>query len=248
MLMDSRVDSKEPDLEARAAIWRAICYAAGMLGDRCKVYVSRDHGEHISSNTPLLDARIDTWKLVEALSLLTILLKAESVKCREVPNLFGQIGPLTFLEDGQDRYLWAQPKLEGDISKFIGIPDLLITHSPGKPTAKTTLRIIECKYRKPLGARDIRAEFGKGYDLLAASYLIWSYYRPSPRAVAGARGLGLDLVELGFESSQRPNLVLRPENLIEHFAKTIEASKRERHFALALIKGGREVGIKLHDT
>jgi len=248
MLIDIRADSKEPDPEARAAIWRAICYAANMLAGQCKVYISRERGEHISDNPPVPDAKVDTWKLVEALSLVTILLKADRVKCSEVPNLFGQNGPLAFLEDGQDRYLWTQPKLEGDISKFIGIPDLLVTSSPGKPTAKTTLRIIECKCRKRLGAHDIRAEFGKGHDLRVTSYLIWSYYKPSPRAIAGARGFGLDLVEVGFESSQRPNLVSKPEKLIEHVAKTIEASKRERRFALALIESGREIGIKLRSN
>jgi hypothetical protein len=56
---------------------------------------------------------VQTWRLVEALSLLAILLKADEIKSFEVTNLFGQTGPFHFIKDGRSWYLWSQPMLAG---------------------------------------------------------------------------------------------------------------------------------------
>jgi hypothetical protein len=224
----------------------AICDAVSKLTGQCRVYISRtpELEARICNNMPVPD--VETWKLVEALSLLAVLIKADKVICGDVVNLFGQTGPLHFLEDGHDRYLWAQPTLIGKESELGGRPDLVVTSSPEIPTALTILRVIECKCRKHLGAHDIRAEFGKAYDLGVVSYLIWSFWTPVPRAVSGAKRLGLDLVALGFDTQLRAGLIAKPENLVAHVANTIEVSNREKRFAGTLIEYGQQVTRKAH--
>ena len=233
------------DPEAHSALWAAICDVASRFAGQCRVYASRtpEPGSHIRGKMQIPD--VETWKLVEALSLLSVLLKADKVYCEDVTNLFGQTGPLHFVESGQDRYLWAQPSLLGEESELGGRPDLVVTTSRDTPTAVTTIRVIECKCRQHLGAPDIRAEFGKAHDLKVTSYLIWSFYTPAPKVVTGARRLGLDLVALGFDTEQRSALIENSENLVSHVANTVEWSKHENHFAAALLKSGQEVTRKM---
>jgi hypothetical protein len=234
------------DIEGHNALWMAICDAASKLAGRCNVYVSRasEPKACVSSKMPV-PPDLETWKLVEALSLLSILIKADKVDCGDVTNLFGQTGPLHFVEDGYDRYLWAQPTLTGQESELGGRPDLIVTSTSDKPTALTTLRVIECKCSKHLGAHDIRAEFGKAHDLRVTSYIIWSYWTPTPHAIAGAKRLGLDIVALGFDTAQREELISEPENLLSHVANTLEVSNREKRFAQTLVHSGEEVNRKM---
>lgn len=98
------------------------------------------------------------------------------------------------------------------------------------------------------GAQDIRAEFGKAYDLRVASYLIWSFTTPAPGVVEGARGLGLDIEVLGFDTARRADLIAMPENLVAHVANTLEVSRREKRFAHALIESGQDLSRKMLDT
>lgn len=233
------------DPEVYMALWMAICDAADKLAGRCKVYLSQTDDPEASISLKMQAPDVATWKLVEALSLLSILLKADKIDCGDVTNLFGKIGPLHFVEDGNDRFLWAQPTLTGQESELSGRPDLVISANPETPTPQTTVRVVECKCRKHLGAHEIRAEFGKAYDLKVTSYLIWSLTSPSPRAVAGARRLGLDLVALGFDTPQRPDLISKPEHLVAHVANTLEVSKREARFAHALLESGQQTALKI---
>jgi len=233
------------DLEAYTALWMAICDAVGKLSGRCKVYLSQTPEQRMLVSDKLITPEVQTWKLLEALSLLTIILKADKLNFGVVTNLFGQTGPLHFVEDNHDRFLWAQPTLTSQESELSCRPDLVVSSTPAKPTAQTTLRVIECKCRERLGARDIRAEFGKAHDLRVTSYLIWSFTSPSPRAVEGAKRLGLDLVALGFDTPRRSDLISKPENLVAHIANTIEVSKHEAFFARTLLESGKEIAIKI---
>jgi hypothetical protein len=237
--------SANTDSEARRALWMAICDAASKLVGHCTVYLSRspDREMRIVPKMPVPD--VQTWQLVEALSLLAILLKADKVNCGDVTNIFGKTGPLHFVEDTQDRYLWAQPTLSGQESGLGGRPDLVVASTQDKPTALTTLRVIECKCRKHLGTPDIRAEFGKAHDLRVASYLIWSFTTPSPRVVEGAKRLGLDVEVLGFDTTRRADLIARPEILVSHVANTLEVSRRGKRFAQALIESGQDASGKM---
>ena len=98
--------------------------------------------------------------------------------------------------------------------------------------------------RKRLGTHEIRAEFGKAFDLKVVSYLIWSYITPAQRIIEGAKKLGLDLVPLGFDTPRRADLIAQPENLQAHISNTLEASRREERFAKALVKVGKDVASK----
>ena len=235
------------DLEARNALWMAICEAGSKLTNRCSVFISPTPEEGARIGIEMHIPEVQTWKLVEALSLLTILIWADEVHTGEVCNLFGRTGPIHFVEDGRDRYLWAQVLLTGADSALGGRPDLIITSSPDVLSETTVLRVIECKCRKNLGASDIRAEFGKAHDLRVASYHIWSFATPAARVVEGAKRLGLDLTALGFDTGWRSDLIANPEYLVNHVGNSLASSRKGMRFAQTLLESGQEIGRKLVD-
>ena len=96
-----------------------------------------------------------------------------------------------------------------------------------------------------LGTQTIRSEFGKANDLRVATYLIWSFDSPTPKVVAGARRLGIDLEALGFDSERRDDLLKSPVALISHVAISLEHSRRTQRFAHALEAAGQEATRKL---
>ena len=123
------------DIDARKALWREICEAAAQLAGHCTVTTSNGRGAsgRIEASQPI--PSVPTWQLVEGISLLSILLRANSVQSRSV-SLFGKLGPLTIEEDGATRYVWAQQQLRGDYSNLGGRPDLIVTSSPGSSNAR----------------------------------------------------------------------------------------------------------------
>jgi hypothetical protein len=187
---------------------------------------------------------VHTWQLVEAISLLSILLRAESVHSRSV-SLFTKVGPLRIEEEGAQRYLWTQPQLRGDFSDLIGRPDLVVTSSPDPPTPANTDRVVEVKSGRQLGAQLVRAEFGKAHDLRVTSYFIWTFYAASAHVKAGARRLGLNLEELGFDSPRRNDLITQPGALLSHVAHTLEQARQSHRFATALEDADQEARRKL---
>ena len=187
---------------------------------------------------------VATWRLVEALSLLCVILRSNEAKAHVI-SVFGKTGPVEIQEDGVVRHLWAQQTLRGDRSALSGRPDLIVTSSSDLPHPGNAIRIIEAKCVKQLGTQTIRSEFGKAHDLRVATYFIWSFYSPSPKLVAGARGLGIDLEALGFDSERRGDLLRSPEALISHVAHSQEQSRRTQRFARALEAAGQEARRKL---
>jgi hypothetical protein len=187
---------------------------------------------------------VATWQLVEALSLLGIMLRAEDAAA-DVIYIFGKTGPVEIQEDGIVRQLWAQQTLRGDKSALNGRPDLIVTSSQEPPHPHNAIRIIEAKCIRQLGTQTVRSEFGKAHDLRVATYLIWSFYSPSPKVVAGARGLGIDLEALGFDTERRADLIGSPEALIARVAYAQEQARREQRFAVALVEASQEAQRKL---
>jgi hypothetical protein len=248
MPKDSGRNSVVVDSEARVALWKAICEGVGKLSGQCVIYTSRSADPEARISGRMETPDVQTWQLVEALSLLSILISADRVYTAELLNLFGRTGPVHMAEDGKDRYLWAQPTLTGHQSALGGRPDLVITFNSNLPSADTVLRVVECKCCSRLGAHDIRAEFGKAHDLRASSYLIWSFTTPPQRLVEGARGLGLDLVALGFDTPRRADLIAAPESLLAHVANALRVSRREQHFARTLLQSGQDASRKLLGT
>lgn len=163
----------------------------------------------------------------------------------EVCNLFGSTGPLHFMEDGHDRYLWAQPLLRGQESALGGRPDLVVSSTPDTPSALNIIRVVECKCRKRLGAPDIRGEFGKAHDLRVTSYLIWSFNTPALSIIEGAKRLGLDIEPIGFDTDRRTDLISMPENLVMHVANTQEVSRRGNRFAQLMLKSSNDASLKI---
>jgi len=239
-MIDSGLTGAEIDVEAQQALWRAVCEAAEQLAPRCAVYSSQipDEPGLIRVGRPIPEVK--PWQLIEALSLLAILMRADEVNSSEILSLFGKTGPLGFREDGADRYLWAQQKLQGEYSALGGRPDLVVTSSPERPTTVNVLRIVEAKCRRQLDTQTVRAEFGKAHNLRVAKYFIWTFYSASPRAVAGAHRLGLDIVELGFDSPRRKDLIEQPAALVSHVAHALEQSRKVQRFATALKEAGQD--------
>ena len=95
-----------------------------------------------------------------------------------------------------------------------------------------------------VGTTAIRTEFGKAYDLRVVTYLIWSFYSPTSRAIAGAKSLGIDLLALGFDTQRRHDLITNPEALFSHVMNSQEQACRTGRFALALEDAGREMRQK----
>lgn len=129
------------DPEVPAAVWATIRLVAEQLAHRCTVnMLSKSTGQRETIvNCAVPD--VPTWRLVEALSLLGILLRAQAVKASEV-TLFASIGPVEFVEDADPRFLWVQKGLQGDYTALGGRPDLLVTLTPDLPTAQNTVRVV----------------------------------------------------------------------------------------------------------
>ncbi len=241
--MDSIPESADKDIEARTALWRAICVASDDVRHRFRVrLICGVDGTQIRAGADVPD--VATWQLVEAVSLLGVILRSEDASA-DVIKIFGKTGPVEIREDGIVRQLWAQQTLQGDKSALNGRPDLIVTSSREPPNPNNATRIIEAKCVRQLGTQTVRGEFGKAHDLRVATYLIWSFYSPAPRIVAGARGLGIDLEALGFDTDRRADLVGTPEVLISWVAHAQEQARRGQRFAVALEEASEEARRKL---
>jgi hypothetical protein len=243
MTKESIPESADTDVPARTALWRAIRVAADDVRNRFRVKaICGCDGAPIRTGAVVPD--VATWQLVEALSLLGVILRSEDAAA-DMINIFGKTGPIEIREDGIVRQLWAQQTLLGERSALSGRPDLIVTSSPEPPNPNNTTRIIEAKCVRYLGTRTVRSEFGKAHDLRVATYLIWSFYTPAPRVVAGARGLGIDLEALGFDTEHRAELVGSPEVLISRVVYTQEQARRDQRCAVMLDEASQQSRQKL---
>jgi hypothetical protein len=235
-------ESADQDSEARAALWRGICVATDEVRRNFNIRSLRGFAGKPVSGGSL--PPVPTWQLVEAISLLSMILRCDSASANAV-NLFGKTGPIEMQEDGATRYLWAQQPMRGESSTLGGKPDLVVTFSSDPPEPQNTVRVIEAKCVRALDTQTIRSEFGKAHDLRVAAYFIWTFYSASARLVAGARGLGLDIVALGFDTPKRHDLTTNTDALLSHVSNALLESRRAGRFAQALQDAGREARVKL---
>jgi hypothetical protein len=236
------VGGADHDTEARTALWRGILAAAEEVRRNYNISKLGSLAGEVNPKSTM--PQVPTWQLVEAISLLSIILRSDSAVASEV-NLFGKTGPIRLQEDGSTRFLWAQQPMRGEASTLGGRPDLIVTLSSDPPEPSNTVRVIEAKCVKALDTPTIRAEFGKAHDLRVVSYFVWTYYTPPPRLVAGARGLGLDLVALGFDTNRRRDLIASSDVLLSHVSNALQEARRAGRFAQALQDAGREAELKL---
>ncbi len=230
------------DEEARRAILAAIKMATRSLQDKCNIYLNSGYPK--SGLDLIAEKEVPTWKLMEIISLLSILSKAKKINTKEIYNILGVTGPIEIIEDEEVHFVWIQPTIEGSCG-LSGRPDIVITSTPVQATSSNTLRIIECKCRKQLSAPDIRAEFGKAHDLNVASYFIWSFKSPSEKLINGAKKLGIDLVPFGFDTDMREEFIKRPHTLLGYVSDSMERSRKEILFAKMLIDSGEMIQNKL---
>jgi len=225
-------DVADRDEDARRALWSAVRTAALRAKTQFDVHAVRSlDGNDITAQSAMPD--VQTWRLVEALSLLTVILRSDRARCATI-DVLGKTGPVTIIEDGVERHLWAQQTLGGEMSTLDARPDLIVTSTRIRPYAGNAVRIIDAKCVRKIGSQTVRTEFGKAHDLRVATYLIWSFFSPTERIVAGARGLGIDLEAIGFDTDQRTSLLSDPNVLIGRFAYAQEQARKSQRFAAAL--------------
>ena len=242
-LNEPAAETADRDFESRTAIWQAICVAADDVRHRFRVNAVHEcDGRDVKSGSSV--PAVATWQLVEALSLLCVIVRCDDASVNMI-DVFGKTGPIEIREDGADRHLWTQQTLRGERSELNGRPDVIVTTSSERPHSGNAARIIEVKCVRKLSTPTIRAEFGKAFDLRVATYFMWSFYSPTPKAVAGAKGLGIDLQALGFDTDRRRDLIANPEALISHVAQSQEQARKTQRFAEALEEAGRETRRKL---
>jgi hypothetical protein len=234
----------DSESEARIVLWREVCEASLQLSSRCSVFTTDRNGASFRVNPSQPIPIVSPWQLVEALSLLSIILRADEVRSKSV-YLFRKMGPIEIREDGLPRFIWTQQSLRGQFSDLGGRPDLIVTSSADAPSPSNILRVVEVKSMRNLDAQRIRSEFGKAHDLRVATYFIWSFYKLAPRVKAGARGLGLDIEEIGFDTPSWKDLVNRPMALLSHVSNTLEQARVSRTFARALEDASRGTQLKL---
>jgi len=232
----------DDDGKARVALWKAICVSADDIKHKFNIKSISKNRSIVSCNCEMPD--VATWQLVEAISLLCVILRADKATAGTI-SIFGKTGPVEIVEDGKECYLWAQHTIRGEKSALAGRPDIVVTLSNELPHAGNVSRIIEVKCVKTFGAQIIRSEFGKAYDLRVASYLIWSFYTPRESVIAGVRALGIDLQPLGFDTDRRKDLIKSPEALIARVAYAQEFARQENMVFKALNKTTQKILLKM---
>jgi len=190
-----------------------------------------------SRQTTVLDnyVTVRAWSLVkgrylEVLCLLVTLSGMESEGFQEIMNVFGKVGPLPVIDEGQRRFTWTQPTLSRTKSGLRAQPDIVITDSDKIVDSKSIHRIIECKCVRQLGAKDIRAEFGKAHDLSVTSYTILSYYARPQSLVEAAKILGLDFEIFGLHTKDRAAYINKTKDLAADLSETLEECKKRKRF------------------
>lgn len=232
------------DREAKHALWKAIVRKAEQLRRNWGVsaFLSKDRSEPIADGASLPSC--DIWKLVEILSVYTVLSNADEVMTTEVYNVRGRLAkPVFYRKDGEPYYLWTQVRMKESLSGFTGIPDIVITMTDEPPSRGNAIDIIESKSGRRITGPLIRAEFAKGFDLKVTSYFIWSFYDPPQGVIDGARQLGIEVTPLGFASAER-HTVLDPEQLINRFAERLLNARNAGNFARMLQQTGSEASGK----
>lgn len=240
------IETEDPnkDSEAKQALWKAIVRQAEHLRRKwgMSAFLSKDHSEQVTGGTSL--PTCDIWKLVEILSVFTVLRDADEVLSTEVYNLRGRITrPVHYIKQGEPYFLWTQVRMNESLSGFTGIPDIIITTTDEPPSRGNAIDIIESKSGRRITGPMIRAEFAKGFDLKVTSYFIWSFYDPPQKVVDGARLLGIHVSPLGFGSVTRKT-ALDPDQLIIRFANELLNARNVGSFERVLRQTGSDASDK----
>jgi hypothetical protein len=141
------------DVGARLAIWNSICICADDVRRRFDVESIQGTGGHEIRGGGAVPA-VATWQLIEALSLLCVILRCDDAAA-DVVTVFGKVGPVQIREEGVALHLWTQQTLRGGKSALTGRPDIIVTSTADLPHPGNAARIIEAKCVKQLGTQTI---------------------------------------------------------------------------------------------
>jgi hypothetical protein len=235
----------DEDTSAKEALWQAIQLLAQELKAAWNLdtYLQGKGTRPLTILMPRPDEHL--WKLVEILSVLTVLKDADQVLSSSVHNLLGRIPePVAFIKRAEPCYLWTQRAMGQSRSGFAGVPDITVTSTADVPSRANALDVIEVK-SGPISSRLIRQEFAKGYDLKIKSYCIWSYQQPTKAQIDGARVLGIDLEPLGFDAPEDVRQKrLDPRGLIAQFSNVLTERRDFSRFEIMLTQSASESNDK----
>lgn len=233
------------DTAAKDTLWQAIQLLAHKLKAdwNLDTYLQGKGSRRLDAPMVRPDERL--WKLVEILTVLTVLRDAERVNSSAVYNLIGRIPePVEFIRNGDSCYLWTQRAMGQSRSGFAGVPDITITSTAEVPSRANALDIIEVK-SGAISSRLIRQEFAKGFDLKVKSYCIWSYRQPTGEQIEGAHSLGIDLEPLGFDAPDDVRKTrLDPQGLIAQFSRVLTEGRDFGRFEIMLAQSASESNDK----
>ena len=183
--------------------------------------------------------------MTEIVCLLSTLCKADQIHYPDDFDPFDRVFRVPIVDDGQERYVWTRPVLEGTNSGFKAQPDIVITNSSDAVTRQNIVDIIECKCRKVLNAKDIRAEFGKAYDLDTTSYTIVSYYEQKQRLIDQARTLGLTVIPFVLSQTEgRDDYLKTPKKICDEMGKRLLKSRKGSDLSKAITEKQRSLVLK----
>jgi hypothetical protein len=128
------------DSEARSVLWREICEASVQIASRCSVYAPDGSGALLRVDAFLHCPAVQTWQLVEALSLLSIILRADEVRTNSVRDTRSRARGRSDLR--------AQPGAHGASSQHRGIhpTEGLSTQVPNNRLNGQLIRILRSQF------------------------------------------------------------------------------------------------------
>jgi hypothetical protein len=210
--------------------------------------VRRHCAKQIAQGKITGDPTVRAWNRVkgnflEGLALLSSLHGSESTsKQRTKLRLFGSNAKLPIVKNGDHMFLWTQHRVSDTHSGLNARPDITYTNAPDiRPD--TVVSIRECKHGG-VGAKTIRSEFGKAYDLRVASYIIVSYYPLSDRLRIAASRFGLDVEALELHTDHRGAVISGSEDLGMDLAQKMARAEERATFAERLRESAFEAEDK----
>lgn len=185
--------------------------------------------------------------LLEAMCLLATLSQFQS-RGRRVVDVFGQGGPIIVRSGARDLYLWTRPTLPLTKSRLRAKPDLLCTSSPNPRDLTTIEWILECKCRGLLTSHDLRAEFGKAFDLESPSYTLVVYRRPAATIMNASNAFGIDIQVFPLVTDKREDYITGVRDLAIDTIEMLKASRERKKFAQKVLAKGSALEKKLSET
>jgi len=210
-------------------------------------------GNDIERTTRRNHLRLLAWRsakgnFLEALCLASLLSRMQPIGKPDPVDIFAKLGPIHLKNEDGECFLWTRPNTPDAQSGLRAIPDIVITSTDHGVDRSNILSIVECKCRQELGAADIRAEFGKAYDLGSPSYTLLSYYEPRPHIAQAASELGLDLEVFQLGTIERSLYVTGTKDLAADLTQTLDTSRKRKSFLNKINERRDEVRAKLPDA